>query len=534
MADTEAVRPVLPTIQRDAQGRKIYKPDGEVLREFLRDRSHVSIIRGSIGSGTSSASIMKIFSISMEQWPNPETGVRQTRWCVVRNTFPDLKNTTVKTWLDWFPEDQYGRFYWDRPFRHVIKLGDMEMEVHFIALDSPDDIRKMRSMEMTGFWFNELEFIDKEIIDEAESRTGRYPAVKHGGARWDGVIADMNAPREDHFIPLMMGEVPLPDSWTEEERLSYQKPSNWGYCVQPPAMLEVRDGSGLLTGYKMNPLAENVRWLKPGYYEEKIKGKSKQWIDSRVLNKITVFVDGKPVWQQFNTESHVSSTPLEPIPGWTVYVGLDFGRNPAMVMGQIVNGRWRVFAEETGRSIGASLFAPIVKRKLTQRLGEWEPARSLSASRGADGVYSVEFFGDPKGQDGTQSDEVTAYDIFRNLGMPVQPAPVKNNHIQTRIEAVEYAMITMTNGVPRLSVCGTNCRTLKVACAGGYHFARIKGTQNHKDTPEKDRYSDIADALQYMMLGAGEGRAAVGREHRGVSKAVNTKPVQKSRRRYGS
>lgn len=262
----------LPKIDRDELGRKIYRPGGRVLAEYIADRSHVSIVRGSIGSGTSSASIMKMLAISMEQHKNPDTGLRHTRWCVVRNTFPDLKNTTVKTWLDWLPEEQYGRFYWDRPYRHLIRVGDMDMEVYFIALDSPDDVRKMRSFEVTGFWFNELEFIEKEIVDEAESRTGRYPAVKDGGAKWDGVIADMNAPREDHWIPLMMGEVPLPDNWTEEERLSYRKPDNWGYFVQPPAMLEERDGSGQLVGYKMNPLAENIRWLKPGYYEEKIKG----------------------------------------------------------------------------------------------------------------------------------------------------------------------------------------------------------------------------------------------------------------------
>ncbi|MDI7862541.1 hypothetical protein MRS76_11270 [Rhizobiaceae bacterium n13] len=525
----EPERPAeLPKIDTDAQGRKIYRPDGAVLRNYLRCRKHVSIIRGSIGSGTSTASIMKMFMISMEQWPQGD-GIRRTRWCIVRNTFPDLKNTTVKTWLDWFPEEMYGRFYWDRPYKHIVRVGDMEMEVHFIALDSPEDIRKMRSLEVTGFWINELEFIEKDILDEAESRTGRYPAVKDGGAKWDGVIADMNAPREDHFIPLMMGEVPLPDDWSEEERLAYQKPSNWAYHVQPPAMLEIKDAGGTITGYRMNPVAENTKWLKPGYYAEKIKGKSKQWIDSRVLNKITVFVDGKPVWGQFNPDIHVAKTPLEPVPGWPVYVGLDFGRNPACVVGQLVNNRWRIFAELTARDAGASIFAPLVKQLLDRRLGEW----GVSHRHGAGNGLQVEFFGDPKGDDGVQTDETTAYDVFRSFGMPVRAAPVKNNHIQTRIEAVEYAMITMVNGQPRFLVCGSHCRTLKVACEGGYHFARIKGTSRHKESPEKDRYSDIADACQYMVLGAGEGRVVVGQDRASRKGPVDIKVHKKSRRRGG-
>lgn len=525
----EPDRPVvLPKIELAPDGRKIYAPDGNVLCDFIECRKHVSIVRGSIGSGTSTACIMKMWLISCEQRPNDD-GLRKTRWAVCRNTFPDLKNTTVKSWLDWFPEEMYGRFYWDRPYRHMIRLGDVEMEIIFLALDTEDDVRKLRSFEFTGIWFNELEFIDKAIVDEAESRTGRYPAVKDGGATWDGVIADMNAPREDHFIPLMMGEVPLPDDWTEEERLAFKRPDNWGYHVQPPAMLEIKDAAGTLTGYKMNPLAENTKWLKPGYYAEKIKGKTKQWIDSRVLNKITVFVDGKPVWQQFNADSHVSKTALEPIPGWPVYVGLDFGRNPACVVGQLVNNRWRIFAEITARGVGASIFAPLVKQLLDRRLGDWQPVSRHTEFNG----FQVEFFGDPKGEDGTQSDETTAYDVFRSFGMPVRPAPVKNNHIQTRIEAVEYAMITMVNGMPRLLVCGVNCRTLKVAMAGGYHFARIKGTSRHKETPEKDRYSDIADATQYMVLGAGEGRAVTGGAHAGRRAAVDIKVQKKSRRRGG-
>lgn len=525
----EPPRPAsLPTIQLDAQGRKIYRPDGEVLRQYLRCRKHVSIIRGSIGSGTSTACIMKMWMISCEQRPNPD-GVRKTRWAVCRNTFPDLKNTTVKTWLDWFPEDMYGRFYWDRPFKHIIRIGDVDMEIIFLALDSEDDIRKLRSFEFTGIWFNELEFIEKAILDEAESRTGRYPAVKDGGATWDGVIADMNAPREDHFIPLMMGEVPLPDDWSEEERMAYQKPDNWGYHVQPPAMLEIKDAAGTLIGYEMNPRAENTKWLKPGYYAEKIKGKSKKWIDSRVLNKITVFVDGKPVWEQFSEDTHVSKTPLEPIPGWPVYVGLDFGRNPACVVGQLVNNRWRVFAEVTARGVGATIFAPLVKQLLDRRLGVWGVASRHGASEG----FQVEFFGDPKGDDGTQADETTAYDVFRQFGMPVRAAPVKNNHIQTRIEAVEYAMVTMVNGLPRLLVCGTSCRTLKVAMAGGYHFKRIKGTAQHEEKPFKDKYSDIADACQYMVLGGGEGRAVVGQDRTGRKGPVDVKVHKKSRRRGG-
>lgn len=457
---------------------------------------------------------MKMWSLATLQEPSKTTGLRSTRWVVIRNTFPELKGTTIKTWLDWFPEDQYGRFYWDRPYRHHVRVGDIDMEVSFLALDSEEDVKKLRSMEYTGCWFNELEFIDKAVFDEAESRTGRFPAVKDGGSTWHGVLADMNAPREDHWIPLMMGEVPLPDDWTEDERAAYRKPDTWGYFVQPPALREVKGADGRVAGYLVNPDAENTRWLKAGFYSEVIKGKTKQWIDSRVLNKITVFVDGKPVWPSFNPEVHVASTALQPVPGWKVFVGLDFGRSPAAVFGQLINNRWSVQHELIGRDEGATTFAPKVGRVLEQ----FYPG------------YEVDIIGDPKGQDGTQAGEVTAYDVFRAHGLPVRPAPVKQNNIEIRLGAVDYELTRMVEGLPAF-LLSPECRVLKVGMSGGYHFKRIGGTSRHKEEPEKDRYSNPADALQYMVLGAGGGRAMTGFEREGRRTPVDTTPRRRSRRR---
>jgi hypothetical protein len=209
-----------------------------------------------------------------------------------------------------------------------------------------------------------------------------------------------------------------------------------------------------------------------------------------------------------------------------VYVGLDFGRNPAAVIGQLVSNRWRVFGELAARQCGASTFAPLVKKLIDARLGPgmWN----------CPGGYDVHFFGDPKGADGTQSDETTAYDVWRSFNMPVKPAPnLKNNQITTRIEAVEFVLNGLSNGSPRFQVCPVNCRGLKVAMLGGYHYARIKGTARHAAVPEKDKYADLSDACQYMVLGGGEGRAMTS-----SGGGIRPRPVQAfaksaSRRRGG-
>ena len=56
----------------------------------------------------------------------------------------------------------------------------MLSEIDFLALDKPEDVRKLRSTEYTGIAFNELQYIEKELFDEADSRL-RYPSKDEGG-----------------------------------------------------------------------------------------------------------------------------------------------------------------------------------------------------------------------------------------------------------------------------------------------------------------------------------------------------------------
>jgi hypothetical protein len=278
---------------------------------------------------------------------------------------------------------------------------------------------------------------------------------------------------------------------TEDERELLGLPSNWGYHIQPPALEEVRDGRGVVVGYSTNPRAENMRWLKPGYYEEKSRGKSKSWIDSRLRNVITIVVDGDPVWPSFSLDTHVAPAALLPVKGHDVIVGMDFGRRPCAVFMQEINNR--VFVQHEFRAYGASSvsFAPMFKRFLEKHY----PG------------FRYRIFGDPKGQDRGQADDRTSYDIFRANGVIVTPAPVKNNNLPTRIAAVDSLLTTMHNGHPRLQVSPINCPTLKAGMAGRYH---VKKKALGDPDPVKDKFSDVADCLQYAALGMGEGRAMTG------------------------
>jgi len=491
MADPAKPRDKPPGLEVSESGQLIYEPDGSVLSAYIEDDKHVVIIRGPIGSGTSSASCIKIYRQAIGQRRSTLTGKRRSKWIVVRSTYPELHETTIKTWLDWFPEHLYGRMSWERPPTHEVRVGDVELDVIFLALDEPEDIKKLRSLEYTGAWFNELEFVNKPIFDEAESRTGRFPSMKEGGSNWDGVIADMNAPPEDHWLPIMTGEVPAPENMPEAERELLGLPSNWAYHIQPHALDEVRDSRGVVVGYRTNEKAENLKWLKPGYYEEKSRGKTKAWIDSRLRNVITLVIDGDPVHPSFNIDTHVSATTLYPVKGHDVVIGMDFGRRPCAIFGQEINNR--LFVQYELRAYGASsvIFAPIFKKFLEKHY----PG------------FRYKIWGDPKGRDKGQATERSSYEIFDAHDVKVEPAPVKNNNLPTRLAAVDSILASMHNGMPRLQISKDNCPTLKAAMAGRYHV-RKKALGDPE--PVKDPYSDVADCLQYLCLGIGEGRVMVG------------------------
>jgi hypothetical protein len=91
----------------------------------------------------------------------------------------------------------------------------------------------------------------------------------------------------------------------------------------------------------------------------------------------------------------------------------------------------------------------------------------------------------------------------------MKPAPVKMNLIETRIAAVDYLLGQLYDGRPRLQI-SPSCRTLIAGLEGGYCYERKLRSAEIKTEPAKNRFSHLADALQYLALAMGEGRAMMG------------------------
>lgn len=467
-----------------------YEPDGEVLKRFLMSEARLSAIQGPWGSGKSTACGYKLLMNALRQPPGPD-GIRRRRTYVGRNTFDELKRTTVKTWLHIFPENKFGRFTWSKPFEHRIKLGDLDWEVVFLALDDDQDRRKLLSAEISDFWGNEARELPRGVIDDIDGRIDRYPAVSQGGCHNPQIILDTNAPSEDHWMAIMSGQSPMPEGLDDNSRRAFVKPDTWEFFIQPPGMLEARDEQGNVSGYEANPLAENRKWLSKGYYKNLTAGKSLQWIRVNVLNKPGQLSSGKPVWPEYREEVHASKTPIPPVPGYPLVIGVDFGRSPAAVIAQQAFGRWLVLSELVAENMGTRGFARLLRGHIQTNF----PG------------FNFQIYGDPAGEHLAEADDISPFLMMRAEGFRIVPAP--SNDPTVRINAVREVLNQLIDGKPRFLV-SHSCQMLRSAMGGGYKYRRIQASgERYSDTPDKDRFSHVSDALQYALLGGGEGRAVL-------------------------
>lgn len=222
------------------------------LRRFQDSDAFVRCCVGPLGSGKSSACVLEIPLRASRQAPGPD-GIRRTRFAVIRNTRPQLTDTTRKTFQQWLP-DELGEWN-ETSFTFHMRFGDVDCEVLFRALDGPSDVRKVLSLDLTGAYVNEAREIAKEVVDGLQGRVGRYPSMADGGPTWFGIWLDTNPWHVGHW---------------GYKLFSVEKPSGFELFEQP---------SGLAAN------AENKENLPAGYYSRLIHGKDAEWVDEYIHSK---------------------------------------------------------------------------------------------------------------------------------------------------------------------------------------------------------------------------------------------------------
>lgn len=466
-----------------AEGRRKidYKPSPTCKRFHWDSKSLYRFLMGPFGSGKSTACVMEILNRAHLQAPGAD-GVRRVRCVALRNTYPELKSTTIKTWTDWVPEEECP-INWAAPISAKMKkrLPDgslLDFEMLFISMDRTADVAKALGLEATMFWVNEAREIPFSIISVLD-RVGRYPSMKDGGPTWSGIIGDTNPPDTDHWF----------------YRLAEQKcPEGWAFYKQPGALIRKKDGS-----YVPNPEAENVAHLTDGYgyYHKMVPGKPEEHINVYVLGQYGKVFTGRGVYEGvYDDVRHVSRDdqgnpmPLGVYRGLPLLVGFDFGNTPACVIAQETRtGVLNVLREYQCEYGGIYQFVTDTVRPALLR--EFAGMSLIAV-------------GDPAGTAGSQANtEVNCFNELARLG--IQAAPASTNDFTMRRESVMFYLSRMSNNRPAFQL-DPSCQMLRRGFQGGYEFSRVQviGDERYRDIPSKNQYSHLHDALQYVCLRANQ------------------------------
>jgi hypothetical protein len=455
-----------------------YKP-APTVREFIRHYKTGELfsdwIIGPVGSGKTTGIFFKLVYMATLQAQSPVDGKRRSRAVIVRNTMPQLTDTTITSWMYWFKDGIAGDWRaTDKKF--TLRFADVECEVLFRALDTADDVARVLSLETTFVLLDEFVQIPSAIVEALEARCGRFPPKKDGGATNWGMWGSSNPGNEDDWWhDALLAADPYADRGSSRaavraaQRLEAGKnaESTWTYFEQP-------------SGFAAE--AENLDNLPGGaqYYVSLAKDKSLHWVKQFIEVEWGYSLSGKPVLTTFNADIHIAKNPLLFRRGLKLVGGMDPGMNTAMIFGQMDQyGRLYVLSELITRGYGA-------KRFISDRL---KPLLRTQFSE-ADFVISP----DPAANQRAQTDERTVVDVLRaSFAVKI---PTENNQLPGRIDAIEHFSTRITEGGPAL-IIDPSCKVLIRALRSGWRYT-VTNKGDTKEVPMKNVYSHPADAFSYL------------------------------------
>lgn len=443
------------------------------LARFMKSDAFGRLAAGPVGSGKTTACVIELLRRSINQTPAAD-GYSYTRHAIVRQTLKQLKDTVLKDCTAWL--GGVGSWKVSENTFHL-EFDRVRSEWIFIPLEDAADQARLLSMQLTGAWLSECIEMNYDVVGPISGRLGRYPSGAQGTPTWHGMIADTNMPTEMTPWHNFMTN-PIPD---------------WQIFIQP---------SGL------SPLAENLNYLVQNeetiklpidhplrlaqgrrYYERFVEmyGEDSDWVKRYVHAQYGDDPTGMAVFQRsFKSDFHVVED-TQPIPGYPLIIGQDFGRNPWSLICQCDHmGRLLVHEEVPGKNTG-----------LEKHVQESLRPRLLSDKYLG---YKVAIVGDPSGVNKGTTTEESCFDLLKRLGLPAFPAVT--NDIEPRLRAVEALLSRQTNGGPSLAINAKGCPMLIRGLAGGYRFVKMKSGKMGvvPDKNDVEGFSHGQDTLQYVCL----------------------------------
>ena len=469
-----------------------WKPPGPVAAGFMASSARVQIICGPLGSGKTTAALVKCIRLAAAQTPSSRDRVRSSKGdllpvrkfkaCIVRDTYRQLWKTTLPSWAKRVPLDA-GTFTGaeNAPAIHRVTFqlpdGTMaDLTVDFVALGDNAAEQVLDGYEPTCFVLDAANLLAPDVFTFAFGRTGRFPDVAEGGPRWHGMLVVCNAPQFTSWLYQDFIKLPREDLAAKGAEL-FMQPSGF------------------------DAAAENLDNLPGGreYYTAQAKVNPRWYVDRLLKNLPGFDRAGRAIYaEEWDEARHVSPARLEHDPHLPLLIGVDAGGSPSAVIGQRGARQLRVLRELVAQQgTGPTRFGEDLSRLLADEYP---------------GVRTIRVWGDPSmfyGGDREREGETWAELFSAASGLRIVPAA--SNAPSARWAAVRGPLTRSDAHGPGF-LLDPACFVLREGFASGYRLKRVAGPEErYHEEAEKNRYSHPHDALQYLALGAGEFLEVLGR-----------------------
>lgn len=455
-----------------------------VQKAFIESRAEADLFSSRWGEGKSAGLVWAAYYHTVHNPGAP--------WAIIRNTWEDLRGTTLQEFFKWFPPGIAGNWKeTSKTFTWAEGMGRGTVE--FMGLDDPGDMNKLQSKALAGFGIDEASpamgltgGVPEEVFDLGMGRL-RWIG-ENGPPNWYAAKVVENNPDEMH--------------WT------YRRFVHPGTPAALPEELSPMQTPGFALWHPIAP--ENVQNLPTGYYERLRRTLShRDDLVSRFVEGRFGFQQiGRPVTPQWRDEIHLANG-LVAIQRAPLILLWDFGLNPTCIVTQVTPmGYWNVLDAMVGDGIGVEeLIEGWVKPLLIERYPK----------------ASWKHIGDPAGKEREQTSSMrSAVKAIRAmLGGSWRDGPV---HLEPRLEPLRAVLRrTVTGGRGVVQVDRERAAAVWQALRGGWHY-HIGRTGVVNPVPVKNGHSHPGDAMSY---GAGvlfpltklDGKGKMGVEAEGAQSA---------------
>lgn len=424
-----------------------------IQRAFIESRAQADLFSSRKGEGKSAGLVWAIFYHTRH---NPGAN-----WLVIRDTFENIKRTTLKEFLTWFPDKVFGTYLagdkcyiWD-----TAKTG-LSGTVYFMGAEDDADASKIASMPLAGV-----------AIDEPSGAAGESSGVSE--FIFDTAIGQLRQPGMKWYAIKLAQNNPDEGHWTYRR---FVKP---GTPPDPSIKLLPMQESGYKAWQTREP--ENLANLPPGYYATLTKNWAHRpdLVRRFVTGQYGYQQVGRPVTPGWSDYLHLAEG-LKPVRGVPLCLLWDGGLTPTCVISQIApSGHWNILHSFVGEDIGMfQLVEDTVKPVLTS---QYEG-------------YILQHDGDPNLATPDQGDSKNsaARVITKQLGGRFRPGP---QGVDERVEPLRGVLSRTINGRGVVQVDKNNASHVYYALRGGWHYRKPRGGAD--GSIKKDKHSHPGDCMGY-------------------------------------